>query len=159
MQSHIALAFGLAVLAAGLPAAGHEHRAPHGGTLVAFGDEFAHIELVLDPAKGSLAAFVLDGEAERGVRVEQTTIRLSIEPEARGARLALSLGGVPNVLTGESVGNTSEFRATHEQLRGLQRFEAEIARIEVKGRVFENVRFHFPEGNEGEEREAGHGAH
>ena len=32
----------------------HEHTAPHGGTLVVFGDEFAHIELVLDQTTGKL---------------------------------------------------------------------------------------------------------
>jgi hypothetical protein len=42
----------------------HEHTAPHGGSLVEFGEEFAHIELVLDSATGVLTAYVLDGEAE-----------------------------------------------------------------------------------------------
>ncbi len=31
---------------------GHEHAAPHGGTLIVLGDEFAHLELVLDPGTG-----------------------------------------------------------------------------------------------------------
>jgi len=58
------IGFGLAVAAAlVLPAraedkeeGGHEHHAPHGGTLVVFGDEAAHVELVLDPKTGALPA-------------------------------------------------------------------------------------------------------
>ena len=46
----------------------HEHTAPHGGTLVVFGNEFAHIELVLDQTTGKLTAYVLDGEAEKSVQ-------------------------------------------------------------------------------------------
>ena len=38
----------------------HEHHAPHGGTPVVLGDEAYHLELVRDPAKGKLQAFVLD---------------------------------------------------------------------------------------------------
>ena len=35
-----------------------------GGTLVELGNEFAHVELVLDSNAGSLTAYVLDGEAQ-----------------------------------------------------------------------------------------------
>ena len=49
----------------------HQHKAPHKGTLVEFGEEFAHLELVLDQATGKISAWVLDGEAEKAVRVAQ----------------------------------------------------------------------------------------
>src|SRR5205085_2013512 len=56
--------------------AGHEHTAPHHGQLVELGEEFAHVELVLDRKAGRLTAYVLDGEAEQPVRVTQPTLTL-----------------------------------------------------------------------------------
>ena len=47
----------------------HEHTAPHGGALVGLGKEFAHVELVLEKATGKLTGYVLDGEAEKPVRL------------------------------------------------------------------------------------------
>ena len=47
----------------------HEHTAPHGGTLVALGEEFGHLELLLNKETGELTAYVLDGEAEKPVRL------------------------------------------------------------------------------------------
>ena len=49
---------------------GHHHVAPHGGTLVVFGNEFAHLELVLDLSVGKLDAYFLDGMAVMGVDPE-----------------------------------------------------------------------------------------
>ena len=58
---------------------GHHHDAPHGGTLVVFGEEFAHIELLLEKKTGKLTCYVLDGEAKNGVRISQEKIKLNIE--------------------------------------------------------------------------------
>jgi hypothetical protein len=96
-------------------------------------------------------AYVLDGSADRGVRIAQTAILLELRPAgADGQAMALSLSAVPNALTGETVGDTSEFRGDDERLRALERFDARVRTIEIRGQVFENVRFSFPEGNEGE---------
>jgi hypothetical protein len=128
----------------------HEHVAPHGGTLVAFGDEFAHLELILDPETGEMTAYVLDGAAERGVSVQQPSLGIDVRPEA-GARFAVALAAVENVLTGETQGNTSQFAGRSDRLKGLLRFRGEIRRLTVKGQVFERVSFRFPEGNEARE--------
>ncbi len=125
---------------------GHEHSAPHGGTLIVLGDEFAHLELVLDPGTGDLTAYVLDGEAESPVRLEQEEIEMKIEV-VRGSA-ALKLNAVSNVLTGETAGDSSEFSAQSDKLKGVKRFGAVITAITVKGREFEEVEFRFPEGNE-----------
>jgi hypothetical protein len=131
----------------------HRHEAPHGGTLVALGDELAHLELVLDADSGELTAYVLDGEAERGLPIAQDAIALRIAA-GDAAPFAVRLAAVENVLTGETVGRTSQFAARDPRLQGLAQFEATIDRLALKGQVFENVRFAFPEGNE----PAGHGA-
>ena len=126
----------------------HEHTAPHGGTLVVFGDEFAHIELVLDQITGKLTGYVLDGEAEKPVRLSQKTIELKIHREDIEFDFTLQLSGVANVLTGETESNTSEFAVQSDSLKGVSEFHAEIVSIEIKGQMFTDIDFEFPEGNE-----------
>lgn len=126
----------------------HEHTAPHGGTLVVFGDEFAHIELVLDQTTGKLTGYVLDGEAEKPVRLSQKTVELKIHREDIESDFTLQLSGVANVLTGETEGDTSEFAAQSDALKGASQFHVEIVSIAVKGQTFTDIDFKFPEGNE-----------
>jgi hypothetical protein len=128
----------------------HEHKAPHHGTLVVFGEEFAHIELVLDKKTGKLTAYVLDGEAEKAVRIKLNEIELKINKiEKKSAEVSLKLKGVANVLTGEKEGDTSEFSAQSDDLKGVKKFEAVVSAITIKGKEFKDTKFKFPEGNEG----------
>ncbi len=123
----------------------HEHRAPHGGSLVELGEEFAHVELVLDAASGQLSAYVLDGEAEEPVRVTQDRLALSLTPRGPGQHpIALELRAVANPLTGETIGDTSEFGGRSETLRGTQAFEGVLAELFVKGERFEAVPIRVP---------------
>jgi hypothetical protein len=136
----------------------HEHKAPHGGTLVVLGDEAFHLEFVLDAETGKLTAWVLDGEAETFVRIAQKEIALEIAlpPEKEGAEprvLKAALKAVPNVLTGETEGDTSEFSARIDDLKGEKEWDAVLQLVEVKGVKFEEVAFNYPKGNE-EEPEA-----
>ncbi len=125
----------------------HEHKAPHGGALVGLGKEFAHVELVLEKTTGKLTGYVLDGEAEKPVRLAQKAIELKISMDA-GQKSALQLMGVANTLTGETEGDTSQFAGQSDALKGVTKFHAEIASIAVKGQTFTKVAFGFPEGNE-----------
>lgn len=132
----------------------HEHNAPHGGTLVVLGEEFAHLELVLDSGAGSLTGYVLDGEAENAVRMGQEDIEIKINDTvqpgdgAEQSNNTLILKAVTNVLTGETAGDTSEFAVQSDKLKGVQKFDAVISAINVKGQTFRNIYFRFPEGNE-----------
>jgi hypothetical protein len=134
----------------------HEHTAPHGGTLVVFGEEFAHLELVLDANQGKLTAYVLDGEAENPVRISQEEIELKISIKKPGGQegekfsFFLKLMPVANVLTGETVGDTSEFTGQADKLKGTTNFNAVLTMIIVKGKEFKNLTFNFPKGNEEE---------
>ena len=134
----------------------HEHTAPHGGTLVVFGEEFAHVELVLDRREGKLRTYVLDGEAENPVRIEQEEIDLEIilENPHRNKMdkftFPLKLEASANVLTGETAGDTSEFTGQSDYLRGVTNFNAVLPIITIKGNEFKNTAFNFPKGNEGE---------
>ena len=131
----------------------HEHTAPHGGTLVVLGEEFAHVEFVLDETTGKLTAYILDGEAEKPIRLTEKTIGLTINQLNSEQTMALQLQAVPNVLTGETEGDTSQFEGQSDALVGTTEFQAEIGSIVVKGQIFADVDFKFPEGNEGQHEE------
>ena len=131
----------------------HEHTAPRGGTLVVLGDEFAHVEFVLEKATGKLTGYVLDGEAEKPVRLTEKTIGLKINRLNSEQPLTLQLKAVANVLTGETEGDTSQFSGQSDELIGVAEFHAEILSIAVKGQTFADVDFEFPEGNEGRHEE------
>ncbi len=127
----------------------HEHTAPHGGTLVVLGEEFAHVEFVLEKATGKLTGYVLDGEAEKPVRLSQGAIELKIDRLNSGHTVALHLIAVANVLTGETQGDTSHFAGQSDELIGATEFHAAFVAIAVKGQTFVDVDFEFPDGNEG----------
>jgi len=133
----------------------HEHHAPHEGTLIELGEEFAHLELVLDPVTGTLTGYTLDGEAENPVRIEQGDMEIRIaDIKTQGGgeskiTYTFKLEAVPNVLTGETVGDTSEFTVRSDKLKDAQRFDGVISAINIKGQSFKDVTFRFPEGNEG----------
>jgi hypothetical protein len=119
---------------------GHVHSAPHGGTLVVLAEESANLELVHDRAAGRLTAYVLDGHAEHGVRVPQTTLSLTLR-RAGAEAFEVTLVAVSNALTGETVGDTSEFTAADERLRGAGPFEGSVRSVVVRGAAFADVPF------------------
>lgn len=123
----------------------HEHHAPHGGTLIAFGEEFAHLELVFDSMSGELKAYALDGEAEKSVQIAQTEIEIEIE---KPKKFTIKLAATENALTGEKTGATSEFRRQSDDLKNLREFDAKIVSITIRGREFKNTPFNYPRGNE-----------
>jgi hypothetical protein len=142
-----------ALLAAGTgPLAAHEHHPPHHGSLQVLGDDFAHLEMVLDPGQGLLTAYALDGEAEESVRLAQKELRVRLRLEPSGKTVDLALKAVANELSGEAVGNTSQFEAHSKALLGQTGFRGSLARVDVRGAVFSKVRLRHPEGNEAEEK-------
>jgi hypothetical protein len=114
----------------------HVHVAPHGGVLVALGDEAAHVELLLDRDAGTLTAWLLDGEAERALRSAQPA--LEVELAGADGPLRIALAPVASALTGETAGDTSQFAETDPRLAEA-RLEGEIARVQVLGRAFDEV--------------------
>jgi len=123
---------------------GHHHAAPHGGTLVEFGEEFAHLELVLDAKTGTLTAYTLDGEAERAVRVNQPAINMAVTLPDILAPIAVDLQPVENSLTGEKAGDTSQFRAVVPQLIGRSAFKGTVGALTIRGQAFTRVHFDVP---------------
>ncbi|MEI6233203.1 MAG: hypothetical protein WCT04_09130 [Planctomycetota bacterium] len=149
MIRNIALSvFALTLALSFATAHAHEHHAPHKGTLIEFGEEFAHLELVIDAKTGKVAGYVLDGHADKAVRVAQKEIVINVTTSDKNAAFSFTLKAQASVLSGEKEGDTSEFSAQNDALKGLSVFDAVVTSITVKGKSFENTKFNFPKGNE-----------
>lgn len=120
---------------------GHVHRAPHGGTLIELGEHAYNLEFVRDAATGTLTVYVLDGHAENFVRIPASGIEVVAMPG--GMRTPVTLKPVANSVTGETVGNTSQFDIQADWLKTAGEF-AGIVTIEIKGTKFEQVPFMLP---------------
>ena len=122
-------------------AGAHAHTAPHGGILVELGEHAYNLELLRDPATGKLTVWVLDGHAENFVRIASPTIELVAMPA--GQFTPVSLKAMANTVTGETVGNTSQFEAQADWLKTAGEF-AGIVTVEIKGSKFEKISFVLP---------------
>ena len=127
----------------------HEHHPPHHGTPVVLGDEEYHVEFVLDATAGKLQAYVLDGELESFIRI--TPESFDVSAKVSGHDENLTLKGVANAATGETIGDTSLFETQADWLKTATNFEAAIQEINVRGTIYTNVVFNFPKGNDVDE--------
>jgi len=122
----------------------HLHDSPHGGALSMLGDHAFQLELVVDAAAGGLTLYVLDGEAERFVRITSPEIRA--KALIGGQEQELRFKAVSNGATGESIGDSSQFIARARELVQQSSFEIRFERLEILGQVFEEVSVPYPEG-------------
>lgn len=127
---------------------GHTHEAPHGGALLELGDHFGFLELVVDPDAGTATLYVLDGEAEKAVRVAHPTLSLTMTEPAAVGGAPLVLVAQASSLTGETVGDSSQFVVTHAALRGVTMVKARLATITVKGQTFTDLALEWPDDHE-----------
>jgi len=118
---------------------------PHGGTPVSLGDGQFNLELVRDPATGTLQAYLLDGELEGYIRIRARELVLKVELEGR--RRTLRLLPVADAATGETVGDTSLFQARADWLKGPAAIQGIIPEVAIRGRVFRSVSFRVPDGS------------
>lgn len=119
----------------------HQHHAPHGGMLIELGAERAHVEIVFDRESGALTAYVLDGEAEAPRRLTQPTLPIVLDAPSSLAGRPLELRAVVSALTGERVGDASEFTWRDPRLKGLTSISGQILAISVAGQTFHEIRF------------------
>jgi hypothetical protein len=127
---------------------GHAHTAPHGGTLIVFGDHVGHVELLLDSVTGRLTAYLLDGHAEHPVRLSAPALGIGVRFSQDGEWQPLTLAARANPLTGETVGDTSEFSVVSPILVDKERFEVRIGELAFRGGTIPPIETWFPEGNE-----------
>jgi hypothetical protein len=115
----------------------HVHRAPHGGTLVELGEHAYNLEIVRDAAAGKLTVYVLDGHAENFVRITASSLDATITIGAE--KKSLTLAAVANPVTGETVGNTSQFEAQADSLKSPGALSLTINSVEIRGTKFTNI--------------------
>jgi len=126
---------------------GHHHApAPHKGTLVMFGHEELHLELVLDAKTGTLTAYPLDAEGAKPVMLDQDTIELSFTPRVEGTPETLP---EPTSLTLTKVeGDEQKYEGQSDALKEMTKFDAGFQSIKIKGgEEFKDTTTKFPEGN------------
>ena len=122
------------------------HEAPHGGALVALGEDVAQVELAVDRAAGAATIYVFNGEAEESVRIPQAIVSLALSAPPALAGRRFNLAARASVLTGEVVGDSSEFTLTDAALRGVASLKGQIVEITVKGQTFRNIRVEYSSG-------------
>jgi hypothetical protein len=118
------------------------HPPPHGGTTVKMGSG-AQLEFVLDPSSGLLTAYVLDGMGMNTQRTTAKTIELQVTPPG-GQPTALSLASTANGLTGDTVGNSSQFGGTLPALKAQTTFTGVVKSFTINGQTTTDVAFSYP---------------
>ena len=128
------------------PVKPHQDQPPHGGTPIVLGDEQFHVELVRDPASGTLRAYILDGEMEDFVRISAKAFDILVDRDGR--KETLTFRPVADLATGETVGDTSLFETRADWLKQVDHFKGVIKLLPIQDQVFKAVAFDFPEGND-----------
>lgn len=138
----------------------HAEKGPHGGALVAIGEDAAHLEVVLDAESGKVTAYVLDGEAQNPVAIKAEQLELTYTREHAhdhegedekgkdGDDLPESGSIVLAAVTPADDGTSTEFSGTAEDLKGAEKFDAVLTSIKIGKDEFKQVKFAYPEGNE-----------
>lgn len=127
---------------------GHHHEPPHGGALIELGEHVAHIELVHDPESAVLTAYLLDGHAEHPVRVPNDTLAFQVRADDSSDWMSVELKATASALTGETIGDTSEFKAEVPPLQGKKKFAVRTPDFTIVGVKMDAIETRFPEGNE-----------
>lgn len=136
----------------------HGEKGPHGGALVALGDDAAHLEIVLDAESGKVTAYVLDGAAQNPVVIMAEKLELAFTREHdHGDEKGAAKKGEELPETGTLVltpvepaadGSTSVFAGESAELKGADEFDAVLTSVKIGEQEFKNVKFNYPEGNE-----------
>jgi hypothetical protein len=130
------------------PQAAHQHKDKplHGGTAVVLGSDEYHLEFVLDPPSGRMEAYVMDGEFENFVRIEAASFEITAKSGEGDRNLVFK--AVANNATGEKVGDTAQFEARADWLKGVTNFDAVLRDLNIRGSDYRQIAFNFPKGND-----------
>lgn len=130
----------------------HHHHAPHHGSLTMVGDHAAQIELTVDAEAGKLTVYVLDGEAEKSLTVDQADLEVAVTPD--GAADALTLKLAP----ADAAKQDDGFVAQDDKLKGVKKLKGTLASLKIKGKdkADEKIAIEFDAKKAEEEAEEAH---
>ena len=123
----------------------HHHEPPNGGAGVTLGNEDAHIEFLVNAEAGTVTAWFYKPHMANFLRMKLESFEVLAKREGGDAKLVFE--AVANPVTGETVGDTSEFLAKADWLSDTGTFDAVLPEITVLGKVYRNVAFNYPKGN------------
>lgn len=121
---------------------GHHHGSAHGGVAVELGEHQFQLDFLLDPAAGTLTAWVMDGHVENFVRIPLRAF--DVQVIAADKTNLVTLEAVANVSTGETVGDSSMFRGGADVLKGLAKFSGRVGPLEFRGTRLPAASFEYP---------------
>jgi len=130
---------------AGGPHVGH-HSPQHGGALVPIGESTAHLEFVLDPEDGMLTMYVLDGEARDPKYLPQELVFVKLA--ANGKEFPIVLFQQDDSGMAQRPAQSARYAASHQDLTGVERFEALIEGMTFGQQSYHRIPFPYPEGTE-----------
>lgn len=116
---------------------GHHHHAPHHGSLTMLGEHVAQIELVVDAEAGKVEAYILDGEAEKPLTVDQTDLELVVTLPEATEPITLKL------TPADAAKQEDGFVAQDDKLKGAKAFKATITSLKIKDQAHEKVAVEF----------------
>jgi len=87
----------------------HDHKAPHGGTLLEIGEHAGHLELVHDENAGKVTLYILDAHAEKEVAIKDAP-KLNLKGKGGKKQLETKAVDVKD-------GLASKFEATDDALK------------------------------------------
>ena len=123
----------------------HHHEPPHGGAGVTLGNEAAHIEFLVNGEAGTVTVWFYKPHMANFLRMKLESFEVLAKRKGEDAKLVFEAKANP--VTGETVGDTSEFLAKADWLSDASTFDAVLPEITVLGKVYRNVAFNYPKGN------------
>lgn len=125
-----------------------EHSARNGGKLVSIGNEYAHVEFILDRDKGVLTAIILDDVAQKEIVTDQKFIVLDISKQQiePGQKVKLTFDLILRPIIMKKSDNnegSSIYFVYDKRLIGVDEFDAVINNIIVDNKNYENIEFQF----------------
>ncbi len=116
---------------------GHKHGSAHGGVATELGEHQYQLDLLHDPATGTLTAWIMDGHMEGFVKI--ATAEIAATASTATATNAVVLKAVANAATDEKAGDTSQFQGQSDALKGVGGFALVVPVLEIRGNRFTNV--------------------
>jgi len=120
---------------------GHAHTAQQGGVLAELGDEEFHLEFTHGDGPGVLRAFVMDGEAEKFVRLDLPSFAATVRSGDRDYPVVFQATASGD--TGEKVGDTALFEAA-TGLPGKPAVTITVPVLPLKGRAYRDITVTLP---------------